>query len=174
MEVYSKVIARNVNNFVPLGDDQFQSCRKGSLLMDPQPHPLLHFLVRMKPTSRNVFCKVAKNVEVTGERSGLYGWCWSVSQPNLWSLSLTRLIRTGVIMQKDNCFRHHYRPFLLYCASQHPHPSGNEHISLLFFACLHFQCWTNTLYTTLTYSSMKKQLCGPVRFHYLTDGSIDT
>ena len=26
-----------------------------------------------------------------GERSGLYGGCWSVSQPNLWSLSLTRL-----------------------------------------------------------------------------------
>ena len=33
--------------------------------MDPQPHPLLHFLIRMKPTSMNVFLHVAKNVEVT-------------------------------------------------------------------------------------------------------------
>ena len=35
--------------------------------MDPQLHPLLHFLVRMKPTSTNVFLQVAKNVEVTGK-----------------------------------------------------------------------------------------------------------
>ena len=33
--------------------------------MDPQPHPLLHFLVRMKPTSTNVFLQVTKHVEVT-------------------------------------------------------------------------------------------------------------
>ena len=33
--------------------------------MDPQLHPLLHFLVRMKQTSTNVFLQVAKNVEVT-------------------------------------------------------------------------------------------------------------
>ena len=36
----------------------------GWSLMYPQPHPLLHFLVRMEPTSRNVFLQVAKNVEV--------------------------------------------------------------------------------------------------------------
>ena len=62
--------------------------------MDPQPHPLLQFLVRMKPTSTNVFLQVAKTVEVTRERSGVYGGCWSVSQPNL-SLSLTRLAVWG-------------------------------------------------------------------------------
>ena len=37
----------------------------GRSLMDPQPHPLLHFLVRMKPTSTKVSLQVAKNVDVT-------------------------------------------------------------------------------------------------------------
>ena len=32
-----------------------------------------------------------------------------------------------------------------------------NHTSLLFFLCPDFQCWTNTI---------KRQLCGPVRFHY--------
>ena len=41
-----------------------------------------------------------------------------------------------------------------------------NHTSLLFFACHHLQCWTNTRYTTLTSRAIKKQLCGPVRFHY--------
>ena len=41
-----------------------------------------------------------------------------------------------------------------------------NHTSLLFFACLHFQCYTNTLYTTLICKAIKKQLCGTVRFHY--------
>ena len=39
-----------------------------------------------------------------------------------------------------------------------------NHISLLFFASLHFQCWTNTLYT-LTSRAIKKQVYGPVHFH---------
>ena len=38
---------------------------RGRSLMDPQLHPFLHFLVRMKPTSTNVFLKVTKNVKVT-------------------------------------------------------------------------------------------------------------
>ena len=52
-----------------------------------------------------------------------------------------------------------------------------NHTSLLFFACLHFQCWMDTLYTMLTFRAIKKQLCGPVRFHYgcllPTNGSTD-
>ena len=40
-----------------------------------------------------------------------------------------------------------------------------NHTSLLFFPCLHFQFWTNALYTTLI-SRAKKELCGPVRFRY--------
>ena len=32
--------------------------------MDPR-HPLLHFLVRMKPTSTNIFLQLAKNMVAT-------------------------------------------------------------------------------------------------------------
>ena len=64
---YSKVIARSVNTFIPLGDETISSSliERGRSLMDSQPHTLLHFLVQMKPTSTNVFLHVAKNAEVT-------------------------------------------------------------------------------------------------------------
>ena len=65
---YSKVSARSVNTFISLGDGTINSslAERARSLMDPQPHPLLHFLVRMKPlTSTNVFLRVAQNVEVT-------------------------------------------------------------------------------------------------------------
>ena len=50
---YSKVIARSVNTFIPLGDETINSSlvERGKSLMDPQPHPFLHFLVRIKLTS---------------------------------------------------------------------------------------------------------------------------
>ena len=98
--IYSKVIARSVNIFTPVGDETINSSlvKRGRSLMDPQPHPLLHFLVRMKPTSTNVFLQVSKNVEVKAERSGLHGGCWSVFQPNLWSLSLTWLAVWGRVL----------------------------------------------------------------------------
>ena len=90
---YSKVIARSVNTFVPLGDETINSSlvERGRSLMDPQSHPLLHFLVQNKPTSTNDFLQVAKMWNSQAEISGLYGGCWSVSQLNLWSLSVTRL-----------------------------------------------------------------------------------
>ena len=92
----SRLIDRGFNTFIPLGDETISSSLvgRGSSRMDLQPHPLLHFLVRMKPTSTNVFLQVAKNVEIT-ERYGLYGGCWSISLQNLWSLSLTRLAVWG-------------------------------------------------------------------------------
>ena len=64
---YSKVIARSVNTFIQLEDEMINSSltERGSSLMDRQPHPLLHFLVRMKPTSMIAFLAVEKNVEVT-------------------------------------------------------------------------------------------------------------
>ena len=69
--------------------------------------------------------------------------------------------------------RHHakgwFRPtafqVVLTCRSTLSHQETN-HTSLLFFACLHFQYWTNTLYTTLTRRAIKKQLCRPRRLHY--------
>ena len=59
---YSKVIARSVNTFIPLGDKTINSTlvERGRSQMDPQPHLHLHFLARMKPTSTNVFLQVAK------------------------------------------------------------------------------------------------------------------
>ena len=37
--------------------------------MNPQP-PLMHFLVRMKPTPTNIFLQVAKDVKVNGKVLG--------------------------------------------------------------------------------------------------------
>ena len=67
---YSKVIARSVKTFIPLGDETINSSlvERGRSLMDPQPHPILHFLVRMKLTSPDVFLQVVKNVKVTREK----------------------------------------------------------------------------------------------------------
>ena len=81
--------------------------------MDLQPHPLLYFLVRMKPTSTNVFLQVAKNVEVTR------GKIWAVRRMlkcfPAKSLKLVphqiRSMGTGVIMQKDESLRQHPRAF---------------------------------------------------------------
>ena len=64
---FSILIARSVNTFILLGDEIINSSlvERGRSLMDPQPHPLLHFLVGMKPMSTNVFVQVAKNMDVT-------------------------------------------------------------------------------------------------------------
>ena len=136
--------------------------------MDPQLHPLLHFLVRMKPTSTSVFLQVAKNMESTRERSGLYGGCWSVSQPNLWSLSLTRLAVWGRALSCKTIIPPDSVPGLfdfIACSSNFSYQETN-HAPLFSFACLHFQCWTNTLYTTLTSTAIKKQQCGPLHLYY--------
>ena len=63
---YSEVIAGSVNTIIPLGVGTINSSLvERWSVMDPQPYPLLHFLVRMKPTSTNVFPQAVKNVEVT-------------------------------------------------------------------------------------------------------------
>ena len=102
--------------------------------MDPQPHPLLHFLVRMKPTSTNVFLQAAKNVEVTR------GKIWAVRRVlKCFPAKSLKLIPhqigsvgTGVIMQKDDSVRQHSSAFSHYGTSQHPQPPRNEpHLSAL-------------------------------------------
>ena len=132
--------------------------------MDSQPHPLLHFFlfVRMKQTSTSVFLQVAKNMEVTR------GYIWAVRsllkcfpafiRLTVWerALSCKRMILSDSI---PGSFDFMARRSTL------SHQETN-HTSLLFFPCLRFQCWTNTLYTTLASRAIKKQLCGPVRFHY--------
>ena len=71
-----------------------------------------------------------------------------------------------VIMQKIDSVLQHSRAFWLYGTSQHPQPPRNEPYLSGLLCLLHFQSWTNTFYTTLTSRTIKKQLCGPVRFHY--------
>ena len=126
---YSKVIARSVNMFIPLGDETTNSSlvERGRSLMDPQPHPLLHFPVRMKPMSTIVFLEVAKNVEVTRRK------IWAVRRMlKRFPVKSLKLIPhqicsmgTVVIMQKDDSVRQHSRAFLRYGASQHPQPPRN-------------------------------------------------
>ena len=75
--------------------------------MDPQPHPLFHLFVRMKPTSTNVFLQVAKNVEVTrGKILAVrkMSKCFPAKPLKLIPLQ-TGSMGTGVIVQKDACFR---------------------------------------------------------------------
>ena len=132
--------------------------------MDPQPHPLLHFLVRLKPKFTNVFLQVAKNVEVP--RGTICGVRRMLKNFPAKSLKLiphqVDSMGVGVIMQKDGSVRQLSRTFWLYSASQHPQPPRNEpHVSALL-CLLHFQCWVKKLYTTLTYRAINKQLCGPV------------
>ena len=103
-----------------------------------------------------------------GERSGLYGGCWSVSQPNLWNVSLTKL---AVWIRAFSCKRlissdNIPRRFDFMASRRNLNHQETNHTSLLFFVYLHFQCLTNTLYTTHTSKAIEKQLCGLVRFHY--------
>ena len=96
--------------------------------MDPQPHPLFQFLVRMKETLTNICLLVAKNVEVTR------GKIWTLRRMlNCFpakSLKLTPhqigSMGTGGIMRKDDFVRHRSRAFWLHGASQHPQPPRNE------------------------------------------------
>ena len=107
----------------------------------------------MKPTSMNVFLQVAKNIEVTR------GKIWIVWRMfNCLPAKSLKFIphQIGSILGRFD---------FMASRSTLSHQETN-HSYLLFFSCLHFQCWTNTLYITLTSRAIKKQLCGPVRFHY--------
>ena len=81
--------------------------------MDPQPHPLLLFLDRMKPMSTNVFLQVAKNIQVT--RRNIWAVrrmlkCFPAKSLKLISHQICSL-GTGVIMHKDDFIRQHFRAF---------------------------------------------------------------
>ena len=57
-------------------------------------HNLTHFCTSSSEWNQRPWMSVFRSTKMwksQGERSGLYGECWIVSQPNLWSLSLTRL-----------------------------------------------------------------------------------
>ena len=116
---------------------------------------------------RMSFFRSPKMWNSQGERTGLYGGCWSVSQSNLFSLSLTRLAVWGRALSCKRMIPSHSiqgRFDFMACSSTPSHQETN-HASLLFFACIHFQYSTNTLYTTLTSRAINKQLCVSVCFH---------
>ena len=107
---------------MPLGDKMINSSlvERGRSLINPQPHPLLHFLIRTKLTSTNVFLQVTKNVEVTRRK------IWTV-----WRMlkyfpakclkfipHQTGSMGMGIIMQKDDSIRQHSREVWLYGTSQ--------------------------------------------------------
>ena len=81
--------------------------------MDPQPHPLLHFLVRMKQTSTTVFVQVAENVEVRSGKIWAVRMMLKCFPANSLKLILSQIdsMGTGVIMQKDDYVRQHSRAF---------------------------------------------------------------
>ena len=114
------------------------------------------------------FFRLPKMCKSQGERSRLYGGYWSVSQPNLWSLSLTKLAVWGRALSCKRMIPSDSIPGCFDFMASRSTLSHQEtnHTSLLFFACIHFQYWANALYTTLTSRAINKQLCGPVRFHY--------
>ena len=107
----SKVIARCVNRFTPLGDKTINSSlvERSRSLMNPQPHPLLHFLVRIKQTCTNVFLQVAKNVGV------IWREIWSLRRMlKCFTAKSLKLIPhqvgstgTSVIMRKYDSVRQH-------------------------------------------------------------------
>ena len=97
--------------FIALGDEAINSSlvERDRSLMDPQPHTLLHFLVRMKPTSTNF----AKIVQVTR------GKIWAVRRMFMCfpAKSLKPIphqigsMETGIIMQEDDSVRQHSTAF---------------------------------------------------------------
>ena len=178
---YSKLISRSVNTFIPPGDETINSSlvERGRSLMDPQPHSLLHFLIRTKKTSTNVLLQVAKNVEVTKAKN------WAVRRMlKCFPAKSVKLVPhiNGICGRALSCkrmipFDNLSGRFDIMARRSTLNRQETNHTSLLFFACLHFVCWTNTLYTTLTSKAVKKQLVNLCIFimhiSYPTDGSID-
>ena len=98
------------------------------------------------------FLRLSKMWKSQGVISRWYAICWSVSQPNIWTLSLTRLAVWRRALSCKRKIPSDSIPGRFDFMARHNTLSHQEtnHTSLFFFACLHFQCWTDTLYTTLT------------------------
>ena len=127
-----------------------------------------HFSSEWNRRPRMSFFRSPKMWKSQGERSGLYGGCWSVSQPNLWIVFLTRLAVWGRAlsckrMSPSDSIPGRFDFMARWSILSH---QKMNYTCVLVFACLHFQCWTNILYTTVTSRAIKKQLRGSVRFHY--------
>ena len=75
-----------------------------------------------------------------GKRSGLWGGCWSVSEPNFWSLSLTGLAVRGRAISCKMVIASDSIPGRFDFMARRSTLSHQEmnHTSLLFWSCLHF------------------------------------
>ena len=126
--------------------------------MDPIPRPRLHFFVLIfrspKCGSHN-----GKDLGCTEDVEVFPSQYMELIPHHIGSIA------TDVIVQKDDSVRQHSRAFSLYGASQHHQPPKKEsHLSALL--CLPpFPMLDEHFYTMLTTRAIKKQLCGPVRFH---------
>ena len=134
--VYSKVIVRSVNTFIPLGYDTINSSlvERGRSLMDPQPHPLLHSRWNRRPRMSS------SGRQECGSHKGKL---WAVRRMlKYFPAKSLKLIphqigsmATSVIMQMDDSIWQHSRVFWLHGMSQHPQPPRNKpHLSA--FHCL--------------------------------------
>ena len=147
--------------------------------MDPQPHPLLHFLVRKKPTPTNAFFQFAKKLEVTR------GKIWAVRRmlKCLPAKSLKLIphqigsMGADVIIQKDDSVQQHSRVFLIYGTSQHPQPPRNEpHLSALLCLPLFPMLDKHTLHYAHLHSNKEATVwtCAfTMQVSYPKDDSID-
>ena len=166
---YSKVIARSVNTFIPLGDETINSSlvERGRSLMNSQRHPLLHFLVRMKPTSTYVFLQVAKNMEIT--RGKIWALkrmlkCFPVKSRKFIPHQIGS-IGTGIITQIEDSFQQHSRIFWFYGVFQHsPTPRNEPHLSALRGLTPFPMLDEHTLH--YAHLQRNKENCEPVRFHH--------
>ena len=121
----------------------------------------------MKPKCTIVFLQVAKNVGVTRGKIWTVRMmlkCFpakSVAYPSLnWQYGDGRYHAKGWFRPRA------FQGVLTLSGVSTPGQQEENQTSLLFLVCLHFQCRTSTLYTTLTSRAIKKQLCGLVHFHY--------
>ena len=130
---------------------------RGRSLMDPQRHPLLHLIARMKQTFTNIFLRQkcgSHRGKIWAIRSMLK--CFPVKSLKLcpsplavWEqeLSCKRMIPFDSIPGRFN--------FMARCSTL-SHQETN-HTSLLFFGGLYFQCWMNTLYLHFTHLQRNKE-----------------
>ena len=88
----------------------------------------MHFLVRMKPKSMNIFLQVAKSVEVTGVKNRAVRRMLKYFPDKSVKLIPYQIcsMATGVISQNDDSVLQHSRAFLLYGTSHHPQSPRNE------------------------------------------------
>ena len=123
----------------------------------------------MKPTSTNVLLQVAKCLELT--RGNIWAVrrmlkCFPAKSLKLIPHQIGSMGRTLSCRRMIPSDRIPGRFDFVARRNTLSHQEMNL-TSLFFFACLHFQYWTNTLYSTLTSRAIKKQLYRPVRFQYV-------